>query len=87
MNKVVHVPYISEILERFYYVKTSFGSDLVLETVHLLSETFLKPKLVFSFILLKPKPVFKTIETTSRGSFVDFVCPNNRCSQKKNGGK
>ena len=26
--------------ERFCYVETGFGSDLVLETVHLLSETF-----------------------------------------------
>ena len=30
---------------------------------------------LFSFILLKPKPVFETIQTTYRGSFIGFVCP------------
>ena len=55
------------------YTETGFGSGLVLQTVNLLSETFLKPKLVVSFILLKPKPVFETIKTTSRGG---LVCPN-----------
>ena len=33
-------PKLSVPMERFCYVKTGFGSDLVLETVHLLSETF-----------------------------------------------
>ena len=33
--------------------------------------------------MLKPKPVFETIETTSRGSFVGFVCPNVGAVRKK----
>ena len=64
------------ILGRICCTETGFGSDLVLETIHWLSETFLKPELVLLFVLLKPKPVFKTIETTSRCGSVGFVCQN-----------
>ena len=80
-NKAKFLCVINE--ERICYAETGFGSDLVLGTVYLLSETFLETETGFLIYFAETETSFRNYRNHLQRQFRRFRLSEYRCSQIK----